>query len=67
MIRKLSKVDIKFKLILDTIGTMVYINCGQVGQDLFTRAEKNGSLNLEGADEDVNRSNLIGKILYMLM
>lgn len=66
MIRKLSKVDNKFKGILDTVGILIYMNCDQPAQDLLTRAEKNGSLNLEGDDEDEDRKILVNKILDII-
>lgn len=55
MIRKLSKVDNKLKFILNTIDIMIYKPCGQTAQDQLTRAEKNGTLNLEGDTNDEDR------------
>lgn len=42
MIRKLSKVYIKFKGVLHIICIMLYMNWNQAAQDLLTRSEKNG-------------------------
>lgn len=66
MIRKVSKVDNKFKGILDSLGIMVYMSCDEAAQDLLTRTEKNGSLNQEGDEEDAYRTVLVDKILNII-
>lgn len=66
MIRKLAKVDRKFNGILDTIGIMIYMSCDQSAQDVLTRAEKNGTLNLERDDKHDDRSQLINKNLDII-
>lgn len=45
---------------------MIYIACDQSAQDLLTKAEKNGSLNLEGDTDDEDRGELIIKILNIV-
>lgn len=61
----LSKSDKKYEGILKRLGIMAYMAHDQPTKDLFSRAEKNEIINLEGNEGDENRAVLVNSILNM--
>lgn len=64
--RKVWKVDINFKIILDTICTIAYMNCYQAAQASLNRDEKTFTVNLEADADDGDRSQLNRKSLDII-
>ena len=66
MIRKFGDSDNKYKAVIHGIGHIIYIACDDNSQELLARAEKSGSVNLEGRDGDGTIQRMVEKIINVI-